>query len=173
VCSKAVPGAKRLAVALALLIAVQSGAALARERDRPTPSGLPVPRWVSLKFAEVNARQGPGDDYATVWVYRAKRLPVQVVEETREWRKVRDPEGGTAWVHRRTVDGVRTVFNPSNQQLPLRAGPKADSHVRALLAPRAVANLEKCERGWCRVEAGGVKGWAPAPTLWGADESRP
>jgi SH3-like domain-containing protein len=157
---------------LALLLALQPAAATARERDRPTPSGLPVPRWVSLKFAEVNARQGPGDDYATVWVYRAKRLPVQVVEETREWRKVRDPDGGAAWVHRRTVDGVRTVFNASSKPLALRAGPKSDSHVRALLAPRSVANLDKCGDGWCRVTADGTKGWAPASALWGADDGK-
>ena len=148
-----------------------SGAADAQTRERPTPSGLPVPRWVSLKYKEVNARQGPGDDYPALWTYRAKGLPVQVVAETREWRKICDPEGGAAWVQRRLVDGVRTVFRTDPRPLPLLSQPKPQARVKAYLAGRAIASFDRCENGWCRVKADGVKGWAPAGQLWGVSET--
>ena len=66
----------------------------ADKAERQTPSGLPVPRYVSLKFDVVNARSAPGDDSRLLWIYRAKGLPVQVVAETPEWRRICDPEGG-------------------------------------------------------------------------------
>ena len=144
----------------------------AQERSRPTPSRLPVPRWVSLKFNEVNARAGPGDDYPAIWTYRAKGLPVQVVQETKEWRKVCDPEGGAAWIHRRTTDGARTIFHRGGQPLALRADPRGEARIRALLAVRGVARLHRCEGGWCLVEAGRRKGWVPARSLWGVQERR-
>lgn len=144
--------------------------ALARPADRPTPSGLPVPRWVSLKFDEVNARAGPGDDHRAVWTFRARGLPLQVVAETAEWRKVCDPEGGSAWVHRRTVDGRRTVFLPAARELPLRSRPRIDATIRARLAPRATATLDRCDKGWCRIKVGDVRGWAPQTALWGTAE---
>jgi SH3-like domain-containing protein len=165
---------RRNAWALGLAAAgvlLASGAAAARDPDKPTPSGFPVPRWVSLKFGQVNARSGPGDDYPALWVYDAKRLPVQVVEETREWRKICDPDGQSAWVHRRTTDGTRTVYRAKAQPLPLLADPDPRSGVRAYLAPRTVADLDKCAGGWCRVSAGGVHAWAPEAELWGVGEA--
>lgn len=165
-------GIRALAVLLVLFGALAPAVAPAQERTRPTPSRLPVPRWVSLKFNEVNARAGPGDDYPAVWVYRAKGLPVQVVAETKEWRKVCDPDGGSAWIHRRTTDGTRTVFHRGGQTLPLRASPKPQGRVRAYLARRGIARLHRCENGWCLVEAAKKKGWAPAGGLWGLAERR-
>jgi SH3-like domain-containing protein len=159
------------ALSLACAALTLAGAALARDPHKPTPSGFPVPRWVSLKFGQVNARSGPGDDYPTAWVYNSKGLPVQVVEETREWRKICDPDGQSAWVHRRTTDGVRTVFNQRPQALPLTADPNAKANVRAYLAPRSIAALDTCDGGWCRVKASGIKGWAPETELWGTGDA--
>lgn len=137
---------------------------------RPTPSGLPVPRYVTLKFSEVNARAGPGDDHRLLWVYRSRGLPVQVVAETREWRRVCDPRGGRAWVHRRTVDGRRAVLG-GKAPSAIRAKPKDDGRVTAYLRPGALAALDRCEKGWCKVKAGGAKGWLLARSVWGATES--
>jgi SH3-like domain-containing protein len=139
--------------------------------DKTTPSGLPVPRYVSLKFAEVNARAGPGDDSRLLWVYRAKGLPVQVVAETDEWRRICDPEGGLAWVHKRTTDGRRTVMRLSPAPLALRDGARADAHVSAYLQSRALADLDRCDKGWCKIKAGARSGWTPAGEVWGTAET--
>ena len=88
---------------------------------RPTPSGQPVPRWLSLKSDEVRARFGPGLDYRILWEYQVSGLPVQVVAETAEWRKICDPEGGVAWVHRSVVSSRRSAFNASDVEIPVRS----------------------------------------------------
>ena len=139
--------------------------------DKTTPSGLPVPRYVSLKFAEVNARAGPGDDSRLLWVYRAKGLPVQVVAETDEWRRICDPEGGLAWVHKRTTDGRRTVMRLAAGPLPLHSAAKPDAHVDAYLQSRALADLDRCDKGWCRIKAGPRSGWVLAGEVWGTVEA--
>jgi SH3-like domain-containing protein len=139
---------------------------------RKTPSGLPVPRYVALKFNEVNARTGPGDDYRLLWVYRAKGLPLQVVEETREWRRVCDPNGKLAWVKGTGVDGRRMALSLLGEPVPLRDKPAASAKVDAYLAPRALAELDRCKDGWCRLEVRGRGGWAPASAFWGTDERR-
>jgi SH3-like domain-containing protein len=146
-------------------------AAAAAAPDRSTPSGLPVPRYVSLKFDTVNARAGPADDNRLLWVYRARGLPVQVVAETSEWRRVCDPEGGLAWVHKRTTDGRRQVINTHPGVVTLRRRPKPAAAVAAYLNPRALAALVRCDKGWCRVRVDGQSGWVREGELWGTAEA--
>lgn len=157
-------------MALGLLVALGGAVSFAWAAERATPSGLPVPRYVSLKFDEVNARAGPGDDHRMLWIYRVKGLPVQVVAETAEWRRVCDPQGGLAWVHKRTTDGKRMVIGLSPKRVPLRGKPREEAAIKAYLNPRALATLIKCDKGWCRIRADGETGWAPRSSLWGTDE---
>lgn len=161
--------AGRIAVLAALLgLAAPPGAVAA---DRATPSGFPVPRYVTLKFPEVNARAGPGDDHRLLWVYRTRGLPVQVIAENAEWRRICDPEGGMAWVHKRTTDGRRTLIRMQAGAAPLLSRPRPGAAVAAYLAPRSLAAYEKCDKaGWCKVSVDGISGWAAPGTLWGADE---
>ena len=102
--SKAVVRFKKFRRIAVIAVVVGSGVfagASARMPDgRPTPTGLEVPRWVTLKSSQVRARRGPGLDYQILWEYRAAGLPVQVIAETREWRKICDPDGSVAWIHR-------------------------------------------------------------------------
>lgn len=162
------------AVALAVLAPAQAAdPPLSETADRPTPSGLPVPRYVILKFDRVNARSGPGDDHRLLWVYAVRNLPVQVVAETAEWRRVCDPEGGLAWVHRRTTDGRRMVMNTQARPVPiLRSEEKPDAKPRAYLNPRALATLVQCQGDLCRIKVEGVSGWAKASDLWGVAPAR-
>jgi SH3-like domain-containing protein len=161
----------RLAVAALAFCALHASRAHAGGAERITPSGLPVPRYVSLKFDKVNARAGPGDDHRLLWVYRIRGLPLQVVAETAEWRRVCDPEGELAWVHKRTTDGRRMVMNTTLIAAPLRARPKEISHVNAYLKPRALATLVRCDKAWCRVRVDDASGWVHAGDLWGTAEA--
>jgi SH3-like domain-containing protein len=155
-------------VALAGLCAGLGGAtAASAAAERQTPSGLPVPRYISLKFDKVNARAGPGDDHRLLFVYRVKGLPVQVVAETTEWRRICDPEGNLVWVHRRTTQGRRMVMNAGQARAPLYRRPRPGARVVAYLNPRALAALDRCQKGWCRVRADGASGWTPQGVLWG------
>ncbi|MEO7026845.1 MAG: SH3 domain-containing protein, partial [Caulobacteraceae bacterium] len=94
-------------------------------------------------------------------------LPVQVVAETTDWRRVCDPTGGGAWVHRSMIDGRRTVMPLGTTPATLRKAPAAESAVVGLLNARAVARLDRCAVGWCKVKVGGVGGWLSSDNLWG------
>jgi SH3-like domain-containing protein len=147
-----------------------AGPVMAADSARSTPSGLPVPRYVVLKFGEVNARAGPGDDHRMLWVYKARGLPVQVIAETREWRRICDPRGNLSWVHGRTVDGKRNVLGGAPPS-PIHAKPKAGSKVVAYLRSQAPAALDRCQDGWCKIKVERVSGWVAAGSVWGATDA--
>lgn len=132
-----------------------------------TPSGYCVPRYLSLKRGEVFGRQGPGKDYPTIFIYHAKGLPVQVVDETEDWRRICDPQGGTAWISRAMVDGRRTVMAVGAAPVALRRSPADGAGAAAYLSPRAIAALGRCKTGWCEISAGDAHGWVKPSEVWG------
>jgi SH3-like domain-containing protein len=164
-----------LMAALSLFSAAQAADKLSEKcaAERQTPSGMPVPRYVSLKFDKVNARAGPGDDHKLLFVYRVRGLPLLVIAETAEWRRVRDPEGTLAWVHKRTTDGRRTAINMSPQPVALLKHPKDGFKAAAYLNPKALATLDRCDKGWCKVKADHASGWVRDGALWGATDNPP
>jgi SH3-like domain-containing protein len=135
-------------------------------------SGFCVPRWVVLKRGDVNAHQGPGPDYPVVWAYHAKGLPVQVVAETEDWRRICDPDGNAAWIKRIMIDGKRNVMVLGTGALPIRKGPDAASPSVGEINARSLAGLDGCQGDWCKVKIQGVKGWLPAASLWGTATGR-
>ncbi|WP_292063784.1 SH3 domain-containing protein [Brevundimonas sp. UBA7664] len=171
VSSKARSRLQRLAVIAAVFGAgVLGGAGQVMPDGRPTPSGQPVPRWLSLKSDEVRARSGPGLDYRILWEYRVSGLPVQVVAETTEWRKICDPEGGVAWVHRSVVSSRRSAFNASDAEIPIRSGPSASAALRARLTPHSVVAMEDCEDGWCEVRVRRMRGFVRQSEVFGGQD---
>ena len=164
------PPSKTALLGLALTAALLAGTAVRAEAERPTPSGLPVPRWVSLKSGQINARVGPGNDYRILWTYRSKGLPVQVIAETRDWRRVCDPRGGMAWINAGTTSGHRMALRVRPQPVAMRAKPETSAPVSAYLAGRSMADLDRCKDGWCKLRLEGASGWIPAGEAWGTDE---
>ncbi|MGV3578635.1 SH3 domain-containing protein [Brevundimonas sp.] len=171
---------RRMAGVCALLtLGVMAGASATMPDGRPTPTGLEVPRWLTLKSSEVRARSGPGLDYRILWEYRAAGLPVQVIAETREWRKICDPEGSVAWVHRSVVSARRGAFNASLEEVPVRSGRSEEAGLRARFSPRSVIALDDCKDGWCEVRARKLRGWVAEASVFGTgdqalcDASRP
>lgn len=154
-------------IAAILGAAVLAGASSTMPDGRPTPTGLEVPRWISLKSSQVRARVGPGLDYRILWEYRAAGLPVQVVAETRHWRKICDPEGNVAWIHRSVASGRRSVFNTGEVEAPIYTGRSERSGLRARLSPRALIGLDECKDGWCRIGARRVHGWVRQDSVFG------
>lgn len=133
-------------------------------------SGLPVPRYVSFGVQEVNMRSGPGTRYPIKWVYGRKSLPVRVEAEFDIWRKVRDHDGETGWVHGSLLSGRRTVLivgEPATRTQTLRHKPDATSAGVLRAEDGVIAELLVCEKGWCRLRLEGKKGWVPRSGLWG------
>src|SRR5215213_1305038 len=94
-------------VAVAMLAGCGSGAIAA---ENGTTSGLPVPRFVSLKSDKVNVRAGPTKDHDVAWVYNRAALPVEVTAEFETWRRIRDWEGAEGWVYHSLLSGRRTAL---------------------------------------------------------------
>ena len=94
-----------------LVLAVLAPPALAQEASQAPlqASGLPLPRFVSLRAEEVNMRAGPGVRYPVDWVYKRKNMPVEVIAEFGTWRKVRDIQGTQGWIHQSMLSSNRWV----------------------------------------------------------------
>jgi SH3-like domain-containing protein len=141
-------------------------------RKKGQSSGLPTPRFVSLKADEVNVRKGPGWDHAVSWVFRRAGLPVEVIAEYDVWRQVRDSEGASGWVLGSLLSGRRTVlvapWEAKGRTLDLLQSAGKSSDVSAKLAPGVLGDVEQCDGSWCRIYAGGVSGYISQQIVWGA-----
>lgn len=163
-----------LAVAtLSILVTLAAGTATAEEAKRGAVTNLPIPRYVSMKANEGNVRRGPSLTHRIDWVFKRRDMPLQITAEHGHWRKVQDRDGAGGWVHYALLSGVRTVL-VEKDMMPLYARPDPASQVAAHFEMGVVARLGTCSEGWCRISAGGYRGWAPKENLWGvgADEIR-
>lgn len=135
-----------------------------------TPSGFPVPRYVSLKVGQVNGRSGPSRQHPIAWQYRRQGLPLVVVAETEMWRKVRDVTGDESWIHKPALSGIRRVLVLEDATLHSKA--KDAARITALVERNALLELEECtDKDWCKVKsADGLKGWTQRYKLWGAQK---
>ena len=132
-------------------------------------TNLPLPRFVSLKSAEVNVRRGPSLSHRIDWIYQRRDMPLQVVAEYGNWRRVIDRDGLGGWVHYIMLSGNRTVIVDAELQ-PLYARPDFNSPQQALLENGVIARIDECQVDWCRLRADGQRGWAPKTALWGVTE---
>ncbi len=135
-------------------------------------SGLPLPRFVSLKARRVNMRVGPGRDYAVDWLYLKAGLPMEIVQEYDNWMKVRDADGSEGWIYRSLLTGKRTAiaepWNKGNNQLiEVRVEPDSGASVIAKIQPGVTGIVVSCDGQWCRMAYDGVKGWLKQSVLWG------
>ena len=129
-------------------------------------SGLPLPRFVSLGADEVNLRTGPGLRYPVAWVFVRKALPVEIVAEFEQWRRVRDFEGAEGWVHKAMLSGKRTVLVIGDGRT-LRARPDPRSRALAHAEARVQGTLRACRDDWCEVTLQSIRGWMRRAYLWG------
>ena len=131
-------------------------------------TGLPLPRFVSLRAGEVNLRTGPGVQYPVDWVYLRLNLPVQIIAEYDTWRKIRDWQGTQGWVHQSMVSGTRT-FIVTGKNRTIRRRSDSKSPPVATIEPSAIGTLISCSdlSGWGKVRANAKKGWLRRVEFWG------
>jgi len=150
---------------------ILGGLAAARAAETGTTSGLPVPRFVSLKSDKVNVRSGPTKDHDVAWVYSRAALPVEITAEFENWRRIRDWEGAEGWVYHSLLSGRRTavvsVQKGKQDLVELRNKPDSTSAVTAKLQGGVLGSVRRCKDGWCRVTGDGFDGWVEQARLWG------
>jgi SH3-like domain-containing protein len=164
----------RLGLILALVCLAPTGIApgYAQQAGEPqSDSGLPLPRFVSLKSDRVNVRKGPSTEQAIVWVFSRAGLPVEVIAESDNWRRVRDSEGADGWVFHSLLSGRRTVlvepWSKDHESVPLYASESTSARVVAQLQTGVLGNVLSCDGDWCRLSIDDYVGYAEQDKLWG------
>ena len=144
---------------------------IGQEGAKPVgPSGLPIPRFVSLKAEKVNVRRGPSSDHPVAWVFQRKGLPVEIVAEFENWRRVRDSDGEEGWILQNMLAGKRTaVVAPwkQGQSTPLHNAPQGGAAIVAQVGAGVVGEVEGCDGKWCEVTTSGYDGFVEQTQLWG------
>ncbi len=135
-------------------------------------SGLPVPRFVSLKSDRVNVRKGPSRQHDIDWTFVRSRLPVEVVQEYDDWRRIRDWEGKEGWVFKTLLTGYRAALvtpwlEGTIETTPLRKRPGPNEEVTAYLEPLVLAGVVECVDGYCRISGKEFEGWVDQSRLFG------
>jgi SH3-like domain-containing protein len=170
---------RALAAAIPLAVAVlAAGQPAGAGSSLPGGSGLPLPRFVSLKSDRVNMRKGPGTDYPTAWVYRRAGLPLEVTKEFEGWRQVRDADGAAGWVLQSFLSGRRTALvlpweikpDTPAPKVALRRNDSERARPVAMIEAGVIANLSTCDGRWCRVNIDKFQGYIEQKKLWGVYE---
>jgi len=147
-------------------VLLAGGAGVPRATAAEGEASLPVPRFVTLHADKVNLRTGPGDRYPIEWVFTRKEMPVEITGQLEHWRRIRDWEGTTGWVHERMLTGKRAVIVKGGVR-PLFQKPEPGAAVVARAEPGVIGRLLECRDLWCKIDAGDVAGWVRRSDVWG------
>lgn len=137
------------------------------------PSGLPLPRFVSLKSGRVNSRVGPGLNYSVDWMYMKSGMPMEIIQEFDTWRRVRDADGSEGWINQSLLSGRRTAMvapwqRDKGGRINLFYEPDKDSGVVAMVEPGVMGSIKSCNGQWCEMTFDGHTGWLSQSLVWGA-----
>ncbi|MBE8190921.1 MAG: hypothetical protein HAW64_01740 [Alphaproteobacteria bacterium] len=131
-------------------------------------SGLPLPRFVSLKHNRAIVRSGPRRIYPQLWEYRRATLPLEIIEEYGRWRRVRDIQGDEGWMAAQLFSAKRYVIlrgTPTSHAL--RRAPHFQAGIIAFVQADVIAKLLKCQNNWCALSIKNKQGWLASDALWG------
>jgi SH3-like domain-containing protein len=139
-----------------------------QDPNKGSNSGLPIPRFVSLRAAQVNLRAGPGERYQIEWVYQRRDLPVEIEREFDIWRLIRDADGVRGWVQEVMVMGRRD-FVVTAADRTLRHDPDDKSSAVAILNVGVIGRIRSCaaKADWCQVQVDDYRGWLRREEFWG------
>ncbi|MBY8976541.1 aspartyl-trna synthetase [Rhodobacteraceae bacterium NNCM2] len=154
-------------VALVLTLSTAASAAAQTGSTQLGPeTNLPLPRYVSLRSSEINVRRGPGLSYPKDWVFKRAGLPVRVIAEYGDWRRILDSDNAGGWVYHALISGRRTVLVTA-PEVVIREEPSTAAPATAEVHQGVIAKLDGCVDSWCEISVEDVTGWAPSDTIWG------
>ncbi len=141
--------------------------AWAQNKDIFNSSGLPIPRFVSLRGDKVFVRTGPALRYPIKWVYKKKGLPVEIIQEFDTWRKIKDRDGEEGWIHQSLLSGRRNAVVIGENSPYLYKSPEVTAKMVVQVEAGNIVDVEACEAFWCDVKIESFSGWIERKSLWG------
>ena len=120
----------------------------------------------TLKYNKVNLRQGPSKDYPVKIFYKKKYLPVLVFDSSDNYRKVRDHENNTGWIHVSQLSKRKAALVYSDQIIMFRSS-TIFSEPLFILEKGRLCLILKCNDDWCKIKTDKYSGWVKKESLWG------
>ena len=122
--------------------------------------------FLSLKNNKVNLRQGPSFEYPIKLTYKKKYLPILILGKSETWRKIKDFESNSGWIHVSQLSKKKSAINKKKNSV-LYKKPTIYSKPIAKLEIGRLVLIKKCQTKWCKITSGGFKGWVFKSSLWG------
>ncbi len=123
----------------------------------------------SLKNNKVNVRLGPSKTYPVKWIYTNKYLPVEIIDEQDNWKKIKDFENDVGWVHISQLSRKKSTLTLKDN-LIIFSNPTIYSKPKAKVEIHQVFLVDKCIKSWCLVKNDQIHGWITKEFLWGMKE---
>ena len=134
-------------------------------------TGLEIPRFVSLKSNDVNARVGPSINYPIKLKYVFRNLPLEIIDEFDVWRKSKDHEGNIGWVHKSLIKGDRFILVNQNTNKNVNLYNIPNGKIIGIIKKNNILDLNLCIIDWCKVTQNNFSGWLLKKNIWGVYET--
>ncbi len=122
--------------------------------------------FLTLRYEKVNLRQGPSRKYPVKIFYKKKFLPVLIQDRSDNFRKIRDHENNTGWIHISQLSKKKAAI-VIDEKLIMFKNPTTYTKPIAVLKKGRLVKIIKCKEIWCKAKTGGYKGWLKKESLWG------
>ena len=122
--------------------------------------------FLTLRNDKVNLRKGPSFDYPVKIFYKKKFLPVTIQDEYGNFRKIKDHENNTGWIHSSQLSKKKAAITIEDDLILFRSSTIYSNPIAVLKKGRLV-RINSCKNEWCKINTGKFKGWLQKKNLWG------
>ena len=125
--------------------------------------------FLTLRNDIVNLRNGPSFEYPIKLFYKKKYLPVLVQDKSENFRKIRDHENNTGWIHISQLSKKKAAI-VINDDTNIYSKNTIYSKPTAVLKVGKLLLIKKCKDNWCKILSKDINGWVKKKYLWGRIE---
>ena len=123
-------------------------------------------KFLTLRNNKVNLRQGPSFQYPVKIFYNKKYLPVIIEDRSENFRKIRDHQNNSGWIHISQLSKKKAAITLVEDVIVFK-GPTIYSKPQVKLEKGRLCLIYKCKGKWCKIKTGDYKGWVKNQSLWG------
>ena len=122
--------------------------------------------FLTLRNDKVNLRQGPSFEYPIKIFYKKKFLPVIVQDDYGNFKKIRDHENNSGWIHISQLSKKKAAITIDDDVIVFNK-PSIYSNPSVILKKGRLCKILKCKEDWCKIKVDKYKGWIKKNSLWG------